>query len=129
MTKFIANFEFGANLTHEQAQEWIATVREQLPDGAEGSVKTVPLVLALEDLTDEHAGNRVTIRGYFERLPKGDKKGAAAQANAIVQSAHLTGVLDHVFITGNTADLGRTLVLEGKAYAIPAYAVVELGEW
>jgi hypothetical protein len=129
MTKFIANFEFGANLTHEQAQEWIATVREQLPDGAEGSVKTVPLVLSIEDVTEEHAGNIVTVRGLFALIKKGDKKAAKAMANSMVQATNLTGTLEHVFETGNTSGLGRTLVVDGKAYAVPSYSLVELGEW
>lgn len=129
MTKYIATFEFGSNLTGEDAQGWVAAIQQELPEGAIANLRTVPLVLDLEDLTEAHAGNKITVRGIFSHIKNGDTKAAKAQANSLVQNAHLTGILEHVFETGHTSGHGRTLIIDGKAYSIPAYSLVELGEW
>lgn len=108
MTKFIADFEFGSNLTPEQAQEWIETVQKNLPDGAKGSVKVVPFALALEELTQEHAGNLVIVK---------DRNGREVR-----------GVLEHIF-NSPTGEFSKILVVGGTGFDIPAYSVVQLSEW
>lgn len=108
MTKFIANFEFGANLTPEEAQEWIATVREQLPDGASGTVKTVPLMLEVENLTEQHIGEHVKV--YVDK-----------------HTGEVEGTLDALYVAGRQG-IARTLVINGTAYTL-TYGIVQLSKW
>lgn len=108
MTKFIANFEFGANLTPEQAQEWIATVREQLPEGAAATVKTVPLTLEVENLTEQHVGEHVKV--YVDK-----------------RTGEVEGKLDALYVAGRQG-IARTLVIDGTAYTM-TYGVVQLSNW
>lgn len=110
MTKYIAKFEFGANVTDEEAREWAATIHENLPEGTLGTLNRVPLILNIEDVTEEHAGNKVTV---YLGQPRG----------------YVRGILEHVYITGSTAGIRRTLIVDGLAYDVPAYGTVELSEW
>jgi len=128
LTKFEAKMEFGGDTSREDAVAWAEAMSEKLPEGTFLTLKALPLVLDLDEITDEHAGNVVTIRGYFQHIAKGDKKAAKAQAASIVQAGNLSGVLEHVFQSG-AAPAQRTFIIDGKAYDIPAYSLVELGEW
>lgn len=107
MTKFVAQFEFGSNLTAEEAQEWIATVQQNLPEESVASVKRVPLTLNVEDLTTEHSGETVTIY--------------------IPGEGTVEGILDAVYPAGRHK-VARTLVIDGVAYTT-TYGVAQLSEW
>jgi hypothetical protein len=108
LSKFVAQFEFGANLTPEQAQEWIATVQSNLPDGAIATVKQVPMTLNIEDLTNEHAGER--IRVHLSNI-----------------EGTVEGKLDAVYPAGRHK-LARTMVIDGVAYTT-SFGVAQLSEW
>lgn len=110
MTKYIAQFEFGSDVTPEEAQEWTEAIQENLPKGTAGRVKAVPLVLNIEDVTEAHAGNKATV---YLGAPRG----------------YVRGILESVYITGGTAGIRRTLIVDGQAYDVPAYGTVELSEW
>lgn len=128
MTKFEARLTFGADSSAEDAEKWAEAFRMGLPEGAEAEVKAIPLVLSVEDVMEEHAGNRVTIRGYYK--PVKDRSSAALKAHApgILNTTNLTGTLDHVFPTGGHQGR-RTFIIDGAAYDIPAYSLIELGDW
>jgi hypothetical protein len=119
ITRFEAKMEFGGDTSREDAVAWAEGISEKLPDGALLSLKALPLVLDLDEVTEEHAGNVVTIRGFYR------KAGKLVLENAV---ENLSGVLEHVYPTGD-APVRRTFIIDGKAYDIPAYTVVELGEW
>lgn len=108
LTKFIAKFEFGANMTAEQAQEWIETVKHQLPEGAEADVKMVPLVLEVENLTPEFIGQHVSV--YVDK-----------------RIGTVAGKLDAVYPSGRQG-VAHTLIVEGTAYTV-TYGLVTLSEW
>lgn len=108
MTKFIAKFEFGANLTPEEAQGWIDAVKEQLPEGAEAEVKMVPMIIEVENLSDEFIGQKVKV--YVDR-----------------KTGTVEGTLDAVFPAGRQG-IAHTLVIEGVAYTV-TYGLVTLSEW
>lgn len=108
MTKFIANFEFGSNMTPAQAEEWISSIHNNLPEGTVATVRTVPLVLNLEDVTPQHVGQQVSV--FVNR-----------------STGTVTGRLDAVYPAGRQS-LARTLVIDGRAYTL-IYGVVQISEW
>lgn len=127
MSKYVANFEFGGELDPEEVQGWFEAITQELPEGTSGTVKRMPLILDIADVTQEHAGNKITIRGYHKKVKDKNplNKGPIA---SILNTENLTGILEHVFITGGHQDR-RTFIIDGAAYDIPAYSLVELGEW
>lgn len=128
MTRYNLNVVFGSETEPDEARAWAEALALKMPEGCVVTLKAEPMIISLEDLSDEHAGSVVTIHGYFEKLRPTDKKKAAEQANRLVKSHNLTGVLERVYQTG-ARQAQRTLVIDGAAYDIPAYSLVELSEW
>jgi len=108
LTKFIAKFEFGANLTPEQAAEWVENFRSLLPEGAEADIRMVPMVVEVENITTEYIGQKVSV--YVDR-----------------KTGTVEGYLEAVFPAGR-AGLSHTLVIDGTAYTV-TYGLVTLSEW
>jgi hypothetical protein len=71
-------------------------------------IRIVPLVLEVENLTQEHLGQKVTV--YV------DKKTGTVE-----------GYLEALFPAGR-AGLSHTLVIDGTAYTV-TYGLVTLSEW
>jgi hypothetical protein len=108
LSKFIARFQFGANLTTEEAAEWVENFRSLLPEGAVADIRMVPLVVEVENITQEHIGQKVSI---FV-----DKKTGTVE-----------GYLEAVFPSGRQG-IAHTLVIDGTAYTV-TYGLVTLSEW
>lgn len=127
MTRFEARLNFGADSEAAEAQQWADAFLAGLPEGATAEVRAIPVILDLEDITEEHAGNRVIIRGYFKHEGK-PRQALSDNKEVEVLTKNLVGILEHVYLTG--AHPGRrTFIIDGAAYDIPAYSMVELGEW
>lgn len=106
MTKYTATFEFGSDAERSEINEWFELLKTGFPNDVKATLKQEPMVLVVEEVTDQHAGNLVSFTS--------NKYGT------------VIGVLEHVYTVASGA--GRVLVVGGNAYHL-TYEVVTLSEW
>lgn len=108
MTPYRVEFTFASEVGHDEANAWLETILENLPEGTVGTLTRESMVLEVEDVTEEHIGEQVRV--YV------DKKTGTVQ-----------GTLTGVFPAGRHR-LARTLVVDGVAHTV-LFGTVEFLEW
>lgn len=108
MTKYTITMQFGSEADRKDVEEWAKLLMEAAPDGADLTVRSEPLTLNAEDVTEEFYGHEVQFYTHDGR--------------------DIKGTLNKTFQAGGKHNESVVLVVDEVAWLLN-FGVVTITDW